>query len=157
MREIQLTKGKVALVDDEDYEELAQYKWCVTHYGYAVRSGWSIRPGSMILMHREIMGNPVDREIDHINGDKLDNRQSNLRIVTKRQNLFNKPVRSDSKLGVKGVRLRQRAKTAPKFEARLAGRNIGTFDTLIEAARAYDIQAKIVHGEYARLNNYGDN
>ena len=98
MREIPLTKNKVAVVDDEDYERIAQFKWhsvCMGLYRkiwYAVRDA---RDGEQmeierIYMHREIMGATPGVEIDHRNGDGLDNRKQNLRPATHAQNIRNR-------------------------------------------------------------------
>ena len=93
-KEIPLTQGKVALVDDEDYPELSKYNWYADKIGnsfYAVRMApkHPLENRSTILMHRVIAGTPSGLDTDHINGDGLDNRKENLRIVTHRKNLQN--------------------------------------------------------------------
>jgi hypothetical protein len=97
MKEIQLTQGKVALVDDEDFEYLNQWKWYANKIGntfYALRSIHFYkdgkRTGKAILMHREILNPENGLDIDHINRNGLDNRRCNIRIVTRRQNLQNR-------------------------------------------------------------------
>lgn len=95
MKEIQLTQGKVALVDDCDYERLNQYKWCAfKHFNtfYAVRNSPRINGKQRtIFMHHEIIGKPPNNFVtDHENGDGLRNLRSNLRHVTQRQNCQNK-------------------------------------------------------------------
>ena len=90
MREIQLTQGKVAQVDDEDFEELNQFKWCAGKYGkmhYAMRQSATLNGKRRIIrMHYAIVGKLPDLEIDHIDGNGLNNQKSNLRFVTHRQN-----------------------------------------------------------------------
>lgn len=164
MKWIPLTKGRRVLVDDEDYEELARYKWCF-NAGSAVRG---IRPrnedGSRgkhktVLMHRQILnlldGNPTV-QVDHINGDRLDNRKSNLRICNNLMNSFNRPATRKSTSGYKGVFLEKRRKIRPWIaEIRGGGvrKYVGAFDTAEEAALAYNQAAVEIHGEFARLNH----
>lgn len=98
MREIPLTQGKVALIDDEDYEELSQYKWTAHHRAkntwYAVRYvGKRVdgkRVGVHIQMHRVITNCPDGLVVDHINHNGLDNRKENLRTVTAAVNAGNR-------------------------------------------------------------------
>lgn len=95
VREIQLTRGFVALVDDEDFEALVQFKWRAfagpgvrTHYATRmVRSDSGARTD--VRMHRVIMAAPTGLEVDHIDGNGLNNQRSNLRIVTRSQNMQN--------------------------------------------------------------------
>lgn len=154
MREIPLTQGKVAIVDDDDFEELNKFKWYANANGfkgrvYAVRSS-----KKRIRMHRQIMGFPERMDIDHINGNTLDNRKSNLRIATRSQNLMNSGVGARNTSGYKGVSPSGRP-SAP-FLAQVVvmqkAKNLGRFRSAEEAARAYDKAAKELFGEFARLN-----
>ncbi len=81
------------LVDDDDLESLKQYNWFIDNHGYAWRNGRTVngKRESNVKMHRQIMGStPGDgRDVDHINGNKLDNRRSNLRRVTRSENMQN--------------------------------------------------------------------
>src|SRR3972149_1797522 len=101
---INLTKNMIAIVDEEDYEWLNQYKWCVAKGSdnkcYAVRRNKNLKPNK-IRMHREIMNLQHDNnlEVDHINGDTLDNRKSNLRICIHKDNLSNKTNQNDNASG----------------------------------------------------------
>ncbi len=93
MKQITLTQGKVSLVDDADYDWLMQYKWCAMKTRltyYAVRGDKIIR--RLVLMHRELLGLSYgdNREVDHIHHNGLDNRRSEIRIVTSQQNQFNR-------------------------------------------------------------------
>jgi hypothetical protein len=107
---IPLTQGYVALVDDEDYEELSKYKWHVwKRYSnsrpYAVRHHTK-QDGThtTVKMHRQVTGAPPDAEVDHRNHDTLDNRRSNLRLVTHTQNQQNRRgASSHSKSGIRNV------------------------------------------------------
>jgi len=156
VKEIQLTQGKVALVDDEDYHWLAQHKW------YARRDGqtfYSLRKcgGRTILMHRELLHVPDGMEADHIDGDGLNNTKSNLRVATVAQNRHNARkylVPTSSKY--KGASWN---KKAGKWRAYIwhSGKQIylGFFEKEENAARAYNRNALLLFGEYAKLNKVG--
>lgn len=103
MKVIELTKGHVAIVDDEDFAQLAQYRWCVTTNGHGLLYAMRRIGKKPVYMHRVILNASHGIEIDHKNGDTLDNRRSNLRLATRRQNACNKKVTSNSLLQVKGV------------------------------------------------------
>lgn len=94
MKEIPLTQGKFAIVDDDDFDTLNQYKWTAHHHhnrvNYAVRSVYYTPKPKMLSMHRVILNATPGTQIDHINGDGLDNRKSNLRFTTTRQNSHNR-------------------------------------------------------------------
>jgi hypothetical protein len=148
MKEIQLTKGKSVMVDDEDYEWLNQWKWHY-HNGYATRKPVSGR----VFMHRSIMHTPKGMQTDHINGNKLDNQKSNLRVCTSQQNKLNKPKRLDNTSGYKGVTWRK-DKNMWQSQIMFNGKRqyIGYFDDLEVSARAYDKKALELFGEFAWLN-----
>lgn len=143
MKELTLTQGQIAKLDNIDFSIYATVPW---HYsrGYAVRKN---RRGTTWL-HREIAGNP-DSEVDHINGDKLDNRRTNLRPVTRSQNSMNKPMQSNNTTGYTGV---HRLLLTGKFQAYIKKDNkrmhLGTYDTAKDAARAYCAVAEILFGDY---------
>lgn len=103
MKYIKLTQKKIAKVDDDDYAELSAYKWRYHSQGYACRWDYSVRPKRMILMHRQIMNTPKGLETDHINHDKLDNRRTNLRIVSSTINGLNASLAKNNTSGFQGV------------------------------------------------------
>src|SRR5690606_10757375 len=158
MKEIPLTKEYVALVDDEDYDELSQYNWqalvCKSGPVYAVRrlplpDGRQTR----MLMHRQIMGVTGRTQIDHINRDGCDNRRENLRIATARENSLNRGLFKNNTSGYRGVYLDRRV---DKWDARsrVDGKVtfLGIFGTPEEAARAYDRAAIAFNHSHAQLN-----
>lgn len=161
MKEITLTSKRVAIVDDVDYDFLSQWKWHLKKDGkceYAARvnylgGGRKNPKRKTIRMHRLIMQTPDGMETDHINGDGLDNRRSNLRVCTKSENQHNQKPRVGTFSKYKGVDFH---KQSNKWRARIMLNSkhiqIGMFESELEAARAYNLSASIHHGEFAKLN-----
>lgn len=159
MREIPLTQGMVALVDDEDYERLSAYRWFGEsskngRTGYAVtKIGYGRKGTTSIRMHQLILGpGEPGLEIDHKNCNGLDNQRANLRWATKAQQRANQPVRVDSQSGFKGVNLLHGKYWAAHIRADGKQRHLGYFPTPEDAARAYDARARELFGDFARLN-----
>jgi hypothetical protein len=152
MKEIELTQGQVAIVDDEDYEYLSQWKWQASkNYKekfYARRNDGNKK----VYMHRQIIKVKKDEEIDHINGDTLDNRKENLRACCRRDNSRNAISGRKNKHGFKGVRLERKKFSAKIFDGKKHISISGNYKTSIEAARAYDKKAIELFGEFALLN-----
>ena len=140
-KQILLTQGKVALVDDKDYEWLNQWKWGYSH-GYAKRiehdysDGWRNRRAKRIYMHRLIMGMAEGGLVDHINRDSLDNRRENLRVADKSVNAVNSKLRKDNSSGHKGVYIRSNGKYTVQIKRDGVTKTIGTFDSLNKAVEA---------------------
>lgn len=147
-REIPLTQGKVALVDDDDYEWLSQYKWCFEGR-YAHRG----HEGHHVYMHRMIVNAPKGMEVDHHDGNKLNNQRGNLRITTRGGNNANRPKRNNRTYHsqYKGV-YKNRKAWRVSFGTNGKSTDLGSFATEIEAAKAYDAAARAHFGEFARLN-----
>lgn len=149
MKYIPLSQGKRAIVDDDDFEYLSQWKW---HFasGYAVST--TIKKGST-YMHQIVNCTPKGLETDHKNGDKLDNRKENLRTATKSQNVHNMGGRKNSTSRYKGVNW---DKDRKKWLVRIANdkkqKNLGRYRSEEEAALAYNKVAIEYFGEFARLN-----
>lgn len=157
MQTILTSKEQEIYVDDDDFDLVKQFVWRVDKWGYVVTSIHNKSKGTCFVMkmHRLIMGNVGDLNVDHINHDKLDNRKSNLRACTFHQNSMNKKIRIDSKHPYKGV-YSQHKHGKTKYFARCRGseKHVYTkgYDTIEEAALAYNAIAKDMFGEYACLN-----
>ena len=159
MRKIPLTRGKVALVDDDDYAKLVVYKWHAikSHRGsrlvwYACRSQ-GVSPRTL-LMHRQILGDDCAGVlVDHEDGDGLNNQRINLRPATHRQNVRNSVMYSNNTSGFRGVHWHMGGQ---KWAARIQINNksvyLGIYSNPEDAARAYDARAIEVDGPFARLN-----
>lgn len=159
MKQIQLTQGKVALVDDEDYGFLNQWKW-YAWYNRCTKSFYAMRMTTIegkrktIGMHRIILG-LTDNKVhgDHINHNTLDNTRNNLRIATSSQNNSNMGSRENSSSKYLGVFWHKLAK---KWQAGITKNYkfeyLGLYDNENEAAVVYNNAAKAIHGEFANLN-----
>lgn len=156
MKEIQLTQGKVALVDDDDFEYLNQFKWHIYKQNrnsfYARTIVYENKKRIAILMHRLLI-KCDNKIIDHISGDGLDNRKCNLRICERHQNALNRKKNMNNLSGFKGVSW---FKSSQKWRAQIQYKKIvyhlGVFEKRIDAARAYNEAAVKYHGEFANLN-----
>jgi hypothetical protein len=161
MKRISLTQNKFAIVDDEDYAELSKYKWCAAnHKGKwcAVRySKEEYRKtgsrGTLVSMHRQIMKAEKREQIDHKDGNELNNQKENLRFSTQQQNVFNQmPIRQGTSK-YKGVSwCRESHDWYASIKHNGKSKNLGHFINEINAAKAYDTAAKQLFGEFARTN-----
>ena len=156
-RKIQLSKGKYATVDNDDFDWLSRYKWhtlkCVCTF-YAQKTIYKNGKTKTILMHREIMTAPTGLVVDHINHNGLDNRRRNLRIVTVAQNNWNsrRNISTDSS-NYKGVSWsRNKCKWQAGISIDNKQKHLGYFEDEKEAAAAYDKAAEEHRGEFAVLN-----
>jgi hypothetical protein len=148
-------KNRYAIVDDEDYEWLSQWRWFYAN-GYATRAnkckdndGWS-----SVQMHRAILNVPQNLQVDHRDHNKLNNTRANLRLCTRQQNSAyrNKTPRPTTSQ-YKGV---TRHRATYKWQARIGTNgkqyHLGLFLSEEEAARAYDTKARELFGPFAQLN-----
>jgi hypothetical protein len=158
MKKIPLTQGKFALVDDEDYERLSQYKWYASkgwNTFYANRDIWNSGDKISIPMHREILNLQYhDKKfVDHINQDGLDNRKKNLRIATKATNAHNSKLQRNNTSGYRGVVWH---KQINRWMARIVingiTKNCGCYKTKEEAAVAFDNAVREFRDSKASLN-----
>lgn len=172
MKEIQLTQGRVALVDDDDFDYLNQWKWFALkgrHTYYAarttrVKNGNTLK-GVIIYMHREVV-RASRLMVDHRDGNGLNNQKTNLRYCTQRQNSQNRRSAGKSKyLGVMCIKVRTAYVKKDGVESRHEydritaiiktngkQKRLGYYKSEEEAARAYDEAARKYHGEFANLN-----
>ena len=162
MKLIKLTQDRWAMVDDEDYDYLSQWKWYTkkgkSETWYACRN-LSIaegQPNVTIRMHRVILNVPQGLEVDHINNCGLDNRRGNLRECTRSQNMRNSRSHKNSSSRFKGVSWHKRDKV---WQANITIHtgliHIGSFDTEKDAAIAYNEKAVELFRDFARLNQFG--
>ena len=164
MRKIYTFRGEVILVSNQDYKKVSKWKWWVKN-GYAIREFYDNAKHRTIKMHRFILGlmSEVDRDIwvDHINRNRLDNRRSNLRRVTKVQSAYNRGKNRNSRSKYRGVTQVQNSENGKIVMYKTWSANIyfndkhyylGTHKTQEEAALAYNNAAKKFFGKYATLN-----
>lgn len=149
-KEIILNNGSITLVDSEDYQRLNQYKWHVSS-GYATtgkKQGFT----KNTRLHHLVINTPIGMYVDHINRNKLDNRKSNLRLATHKENQRNKQApKSYSKF--KGVYWHKRAKKwAVQIMLDGGAFYVGLYTNEVEAALEYDLAAVQFHGRFACTN-----
>jgi hypothetical protein len=159
MKEIPLTQGKVTLVDDSDYERQSQWNWYVrldSHGNwYAQRKVKRLGKWVIILMHREILGLGPGHipEVDHINGDGLDNRRCNLRIASYNGNQHNRTAPYTNTSGYKGVSFNKRDGTwFARVSLNYKDIYLGSYRNILDAVHAADLGMFKYHGEFANTN-----
>ncbi|MHC4258834.1 MAG: HNH endonuclease [Planctomycetota bacterium] len=158
IRLIPVGHGKYAIVDADDYERLAKYKWRVctnghTFYAYRYSSTRGGKKRQRVLMHHQIIDIPEGMVCDHINHNGLNNRKPNLRQATSSQNSCNTRNSGQTTSRYRGVSQDSRPNLW-RARIRVNGRelHLGVFDNKVDAAKAYDTAAKEYHGEFAVLN-----
>ena len=154
-KEIPLTQGQVATVDDWWFDELSQHKW-QAHYDPKMRSFYAVRTSYVdgkkrVVMHSVIAKTPKGMLTDHINHDTLDNREENLRVCTCSQNQMNSKMRENNTSGYRGA-YKKKNRYYALIQIKKQSIYLGSYSTMEDAARAYDAAAKRLHGEYAKLN-----
>lgn len=152
-----LPSGEEVIVDEEDRERVSAFKWRFAGGGYAQRHVWIDGRKTSQYLHRFLLNPPKDRQVDHVNGNKLDNRKTNLRLCNAKQNQRNSvKSKAASSSRFKGVGRRSLGRgggwivkiTTKKYR----GAYVGVFQDEVEAARAYDRSALYHYGEFARIN-----
>jgi hypothetical protein len=153
---IQLTKGKVAIVDDKDYPMVSRKQWHTSFTGGGENKYPHAKTTNSLSMARFLMNPPTQMMVDHINHDTLDNRRSNLRICTNQENAMNS-LKYNRKTGTssnyKGVSYdKKKRKWHAYIQTNGHQRHLGYFVNQEEAARSYDLAAKRYFKEYSLLN-----
>lgn len=153
MKEIKLTQNQVALVSDEDFERVNAVSWraFLNYKTWYAATGQS-RDGSLVYMHQFIF--PCQKFIDHKDGNGLNNQRENLQPCSHSQNIAKGRQRTTNKTGLNGVSWHKASK---KYVAQICHNyqklHLGTFESMTDAARAYDKKASELFGQFARLNN----
>ena len=159
VREIPLTQGKIALVDDEDFERVMQHKWCAVKYtrkdgtvNWYAKRGIYRKGGNAgsVLLHRFVLNAPKGVQVDHQNGDGLNCTRANLRRASHAENQRNR--RSHNRHGYKGVWEVAGRWTATIADGNGGNHHLGTFASKDLAAAIYDEAARHFYGEFARTN-----
>lgn len=153
-KELTLTKGYVALVDDEDYEYLSRWKWTYSG-GYALRRVLHDGKKVTIMLHRQIMNAQESLDVDHRDTNPLNNQRYNLRVCTRTQNNANRTPYKFGTSKFKGVSFRRDRLSNP-WRASIGYNNqrlsLGVYPTEIQAAKSYDEKARELFGEFALTN-----
>lgn len=160
MKKIRLSQGKCALVDDVDFEWLNQWNWNASRAGkkfYAIRRHGIKEGGTgkLITMHRVITGDPKGKDVDHIDGNGLNNQRSNLRVCTRAENVRNrkKPKLNNEKyMGIQTYKGKRKTSYRAIIGHNKKVYHLGMFASPEEAARAYDKKAVEFFGKFAKVN-----
>lgn len=149
---IPLRDGLFTLIDESDSQMLASYRWWLRSAGERSKDyAYTQVRGKTVYLHRMLLRPRAGFFVDHVNGDGLDNRRSNLRVCSPSENTANRAVRN--KYGYRGIE--------PTFGGKLwrakaqkggVQKYASLFETKEDAARAYDEMARELFGEFAILN-----
>lgn len=148
---ISLSQGLEAIIDVADIALVDGRGWYAIKSrktSYAMSKTRGGKPRHLIGMHRLVISAPDGAFVDHINGNGLDNRRSNLRLAEHQENLRNRGANENSKSGVKGVYRLKSGRWAASFWEGAKSVHLGTFDTLDEATSAYNSKAAAEHGDF---------
>lgn len=155
MKQLKLTQGLMAFVDDADYDKLSGFRWFVgctrnSRHKYAVRhvAKKENLGCTKIKMHIQIMGKSEGLQIDHVDGNGLNNCRSNLRFATQAQNMANRRINKNNKSGFKGVSAHGSKFIASIGSGRRGSEYLGTFTTAEMAHKAYLSAASVRYGEF---------
>lgn len=152
MTKITLTKGFSALIDDEDFNFLSEFKW---YHARDRRNHYAVTKigGKAVSMHRLLFMGHRGLEVDHVDMNGLNNQKSNLRLCTHRQNCLNQREAKSNKSGFKGVSWKKKnQKWVAQIKVRDKVLHLGLFSRAEDAARMYDVAAVKYHGSFAATN-----
>lgn len=151
--QISLANGGFAEIDESDLALVSAHRWTFSVHRCGIRYARTKIDGKVVLMHRLILGCDESLEVDHRDGNGLNNRRTNLRPCTHQQNIANRRKLAPATSAFKGVFWETR-RGAWCANIRVQGRkkHLGYFEEETEAARAYDVAAKQGFGEFARIN-----
>lgn len=155
MKTVPLTQGKVALVDDEDYEAVMRHKWCAHRHVRLGRTTWYVvRGNGLIYMHRELLGAARGQTVDHCDGDALNNQRANIRLCTNQENVASRHVAHASS-GVRGAYFDGRCTLSKPWVAAVRvnyrKKYLGMFATKEEAGAVAAAARRRIFGKYAGL------
>ena len=149
-----IMRGAVAIIDAADYALVSPHRWRKqpkNNILYACAHIWRGDKRTTLKLHRLILNPPDDVCVDHKNSDGLDNRRQNLRPTTRSQNLCNQR-KTRGKSQFKGVSLRPSGNWSVSIGHNNVTKHLGTYTSEVEAAQVWDRNAKLLHGDFARLN-----
>lgn len=147
MKQLILSNKKISQVDDRDFNMLNKYKWHTTAKTYVSRTN----NGKEILLHREILNAPDGFEVDHIDGNTLNNQRGNLRLATHAENIRNRThLNKNNKTGETGVSwFKLRGKWRARIMINGKELHLGLFVNKKDAVRARRVAAKKYFGIFA--------
>lgn len=143
--ELKTTKGETILIDATDLEQVNKYTWCVSKTGYAVAN----INHKVTKLHRYILSPSENQIVDHINGNKLDNRRCNLRLCDNASNVRNSKLQTNNKTGYPGIRLTESSTYNVRITVNRKEIHVGNFKTLEEAIEARIKAEREYYGEFA--------
>lgn len=152
-----IAAGRVTLIDEADYDSVTTRSWHLGSGGYVTRYQY-VGPKNgrsnytPVLLHRQLLDAPKGLQVDHINGDRLDNRRSNLRICTRTQNMQNRRNLMNQQTGFKGVCRNGRGRYVARITVNYVCYYVGSSTDDFEAAAMYDAAAIQLFGQFANLN-----
>lgn len=143
----------VAVIDDSDADLVAPYRWCAVRKGveWPWRAFARVAGRPALYMHRLLLNAQPGQQVDHRDGNPLNNRRANLRLCTSAQNNWNRRPLAGKRVPYKGV-MAARGKWAARIKVYGVRHDLGVYESAEEAAMAYDAAAAVLHGEFAYLN-----
>ena len=152
---VQLNHGKLGIVDDADRDLISQYHWTAVpnHHGNWYMARWISVDGKrkILFFHRLLLNAKAGSQVDHIDGNGLNNCRNNLRLCTHADNCRNSKLRKSNTSGYKGVH-KSRAKWVAQIAVDGKAHHLGSYVDILDAARSYDHAARIIYGEFAKTN-----